>query len=42
KHLLPRLNHLPTGKQPLWFIFLEETIIENNIHYSILSNYQPQ
>ncbi|CAG8856608.1 7674_t:CDS:2, partial [Gigaspora margarita] len=42
KHLTPRLHHLSTDKQPLWFTFLEETIIENNIHHSILSNYQPQ
>ena len=42
KHLSPRLHHLPTGKQPLWFTSVEETIIENNIHRSILSNYQPQ
>ncbi|CAG8854782.1 37721_t:CDS:1, partial [Gigaspora margarita] len=42
KHLSPSLQHLPTGKQLLWFTFLEETITENNIYYSILSNYQPQ
>ncbi|CAG8811725.1 17943_t:CDS:2, partial [Gigaspora margarita] len=41
-NLLSRLHYLPTGKQPLWFTFLEKTFIENNIHCSILSNYQPR
>src|SRR6185295_6753077 len=40
-HLSPRLHHLTKGKQPLWFTFLEDNILSDRLHHSILSYFHP-
>src|SRR5260363_286757 len=42
QHLLPRLLHLPTGKIPLWFSYLESTILSHTHQHTILSEFLPK
>ena len=41
KHLSPRLLHLIKGRKPLWFTFLEDTILSHSYYRTILPQYQP-
>ena len=38
QHISPRLQYLPKGKQPLWFSFLEETIITSSYTREIIDS----
>ena len=40
-HLSPRLLHIPKGKKPLWFTYLENSILNNNTHRTIFPHLQP-
>src|SRR6185295_4290871 len=39
-HLLSRLHNLTKGRQPLWFTYLEDTILSNRLHHLILPHFQ--
>ena len=41
QHLSPRLHLLIRGKQPSWFTYLEDTILSDRLHRSILPYFQP-
>ena len=41
QHVSPRLLHIPTGKKPLWFSYLENTILSHNIQRTITPNLAP-
>jgi hypothetical protein len=40
KHLSPRLLYLPKGRKPLWFSYLEDTILAHSYYRNILPHYQ--
>jgi len=40
-HLSPRLHNLTKGRQPLWFTYLEDTILSDRLHRLILPHFQP-
>src|SRR5260363_257474 len=42
QHLSPRLLHLPTGKTPLWFSYLESTILSHTHLRTILPEFLPK
>ena len=42
QHISPRLLHLPTGRKPLWFSYLEDTILSHNEQRTILPTISPQ
>ena len=41
-HLSPRILHIPKGRKPTWFTYLEDTILDNNSLRTILPHFQPK
>ena len=40
-HLSPRLLHIPKGKKPAWFSFLEDSILSHTSNRTIIPSFQP-